>query len=493
MEKTASRLPESESVTGKQPQTLDWSAGLAVGLIAILAGALRLSQLTSRSLTLDEGFSVFLARSDAATFSRLIWHSEFNMMLYYGLLRVWLQAGSSEFAVRSLSVLCAVATVPVIYLLGARLFGRGTSLIACLLLAVHPFHLELSQQARSYTLLILLVSLSSYFFLQTVENASWAHCILYGAVSAAAVYSHFFAALVIVAQWLSLWMWQRQPPWKTVARSLSVLIVLLIPAAWYLLHAQRSHVTWIPGPSWRQALEVLYSLTLSKGRCLIYLALWAVAMWGGLRRPRQQRAWSYQFVVAWLLIPLAITAVAGLVQPLWVPRFLAVCIPASILLAAAGVAQLARWSRIAGVLALLLVLLYSGSACRFYLRHPDFSVDWRTAISYLLPRVQAGDELVMDPYIRYTFDYYRHASQVKAVPVIMASSLSTSLATPAPKNVWVIASVLVNPDDKSSGPEATQTQVQTFLDSHGKSYCAERPRPEGASVQVWQLRRCVKP
>ena len=98
---------------------------------------------------------------------------------------------------------------------------------------------------------------------------------------------------------------------------------------------------------------------------------------------------------------------------------------------------------------------------------------------------------MMDPYIRYTFDYYRHASQVKAVPVIMASSLSTSLATPAPKNVWVIASVLVNPDDKSSGPEATQTQVQTFLDSHGKSYCAERPRPEGASVQVWQLRRCV--
>jgi len=464
-----------------------------VGLITVLAGTLRLSHLTSRSLTLDEGFSVFLARSNAATFSRLIWHSEFNMMLYYGLLRVWLQAGSSEFAVRSLSVLCAVVTVPILYLLGARLFGRGTALIACLLLAVHPFHLELSQQARSYTLLILLVSLSSYFFLQTVENASWADCILYGEVSAAAVYSHFFAALVIVAQWLSLWIWQRQPPWKTVARSLAALIVLLMPAAWYLLHAQRSHVTWIPGPSWQQAMGELYSLTLSKGRCLIYLALWAIAIWGGLRRPRQQRAWSYQFVVAWLLIPLAITTVAGLVQPLWVPRFLAVCLPASILLAAAGVAQLARWSRTAGLLALLLVLLYSGSAIRFYLRHPDFSVDWRTAISYLLPRLQAGDELVMDPYIRYTFDYYRQASQVKPVPVVMANSLSTSLAKPPPKNVWVIASVLVNPDDKSSRPEATQTQVQAFLDSQGKSYCAEWPRPEGASVQVWQLRRCVKP
>ena len=36
----------------------------------------------------------------------------------------------------------------------------------------------------------------------------------------------------------------------------------------------------------------------------------------------------------------------------------------------------------------------------------------------------------MDPYIRYTFDYYRHASQVKTVPVIMASSFSTFTGDP---------------------------------------------------------------
>ncbi len=435
---------------------------------------------------------MFLARADTATFSRWIWHSEFNMVLYYGLLRMWLHLGSSEFVVRLLSVVCAVATIPVIYLLGVRLFGRGTALIACLLLAVHPFHLELSQQARSYTLLVLLVSLSSWYFLRMMENASWANCVLYAVVSAAAIYSHFFAVLVILAQWVSLILWRRQVPWKVLARSLGMLIVLLVPAAIYLLHSQRSHVAWIPGPSWRQALDVLYSLTLSKARCLVYLTLWGIALWAVWRRPREQ-AWPCWFVAAWLLVPLAITAVAGLVQPLWVPRFLAVCIPAVVLLAAAGVTQLARWSRIAGVLALLIVLFYSGSAIRFYLRHPGFSVDWRTAILYLLPRLQSGDELVMDPYVRYTFDYYRQASQPKLLPLIMANSLSTSLATPPPKNVWVIASVLVNPDDKSSGPQATQMQVQAFLDSHGKSYCILPPRPEGASVQVWQLRHCVQP
>jgi hypothetical protein len=154
---------------------------------------------------------------------------------------------------------------------------------------------------------------------------------------------------------------------------------------------------------------------------------------------------------------------------------------------------LARWSRTAGVLALLLVLFYSGSSIRFYLRHPEFSVDWRTAISYLLPRLQPGDEVVMDPYVRYTFDYYRQTNPAKARPIVIANSLATSLPAPPPQNVWVIASVLVNPDDKSSGPEGTQAQVQVFLRAHGKSYCALPPGPERASVQVWQMQSCGLP
>ena len=495
MEKTAGGSQQSASPSAKAAlprQTFSWLTGLAVALMAVLGGALRLIHLSSRSLTLDEGFSLFLARADAATFVSRVWHSEFNMVLYYGLLRMWLHLGNSEFTARSLSVLCAVATIPVIYLVGVRLFGRAAALVACLLLAVHPFHLELSQQARSYPLVVLLVSLSSWYFLRMVDDASWTNCIPYAVVSAASIYSHFFAGLVILANWLTLLLGRRPQPWKKLIRSLAILIALLIPAILYLLHSQRSHVAWIPGPSWRQALEVLYSLSLSKGRCLAYLTLWGIALWCALRKPREQ-AWPYRFVAIWLLVPLAIIGVVGLVQPLWVPRFLAVCIPAAVLLAAAGMAQLAHWSRTAGILTLLIVMFYSGSAIRFYLRHPEFSVDWRTAITYLLPRLQPGDEVVMDPYVRYTFDYYRQASALKTPPVVMAGSLATSVPAPAPKNVWVIASVLVNPDDKSSGPQATQMQVRAFLDSHGKSYCALPRRPDQASVQVWQLQHCRQP
>ena len=243
MEKTAGGSQQSASPSAKAAlprQTFSWLTGLAVALIAVLACALRLIHLSSRSLTLDEGFSLFLARADAATFVSRVWHSEFNMVLYYGLLRMWLHLGNSEFTARSLSVLCAVATIPVIYLVGVRLFGRAAALVACLLLAVHPFHLELSQQARSYPLVVLLVSLSSWYFLRMVDDASWTNCIPYAVVSAASIYSHFFAGLVILANWLSLFLWQKHLPWKTLVRSLAALMCIAdsrwhVPAAFAAL------------------------------------------------------------------------------------------------------------------------------------------------------------------------------------------------------------------------------------------------------------------
>ena len=492
MEKTVSSPAGSALDQAALSSPFTWREGLALALVTALAAGIRLLHLSSRSLTLDEGFSVFLAQAPLSAFQQWIWRSEFNMALYYSLLRIWIHLGSSEFAVRALSVLFSAAAVPVLYLVGQRLFGRSTALVACLLFAVHPFEMSLAQQARSYSLLVLLICASSLFFLRLIERPAAWNATLYAALSAAAIYSHFFAVLVIVAQWVSL-IWLRQrAPWKSLLRSASLLILLLIPLGLYLAHAQRGPVGWVPKANVRQALDVLYSLTLSKARCLVYLALWTVACWCAFR-DRGERGWPYRFVAAWLLVPLTITGIAGLVQPLWVPRFLAICIPAAVLLAAAGIMQLARWSRPAGGMALLVVLIYSVSGIRFYDRHPEFSVDWRSAIEYLLPRLQPGDQLAMDPYIRYTFDYYQQQRKSPPTPLVIVNSLSSPLVRPEPRNVWTIASVLINPDDPASGAERTQKQVEAFMAKHGKTYCAQSPRPEGASVEVWQLRRCDGP
>ena len=140
-------------------------------LIAGLAAVLRFHSLAAKSFWFDEGVSVAIARLDWYNFARILWRREANMSLYYFLLHFWLYFGGSEFFVRALSVLFAVASVPVIYLLGRRLFDSRVGLIAAALMAVNAYHVQYSQDARSYSLMVLLCLLSSLYFLKCLERA----------------------------------------------------------------------------------------------------------------------------------------------------------------------------------------------------------------------------------------------------------------------------------------------------------------------------------
>jgi uncharacterized membrane protein len=166
-----------------------------VGLVVVASAAvfLRLLYLGQDSLWWDELASIAYSGGDWQDFWRWEIQSEsLNQVLYYLLLRFWLYLGESEFAIRSLSVIASVATVIAVFALGKRLFDVQTGLIAALILAVHAFHIEFSQEARGYSLLTLLVTLSSLFFVKSIERPSWGNWAGYALTSALAGYSHFF-------------------------------------------------------------------------------------------------------------------------------------------------------------------------------------------------------------------------------------------------------------------------------------------------------------
>lgn len=467
---------------------------LWVLLITVLAGVLRTLLLTSQGLILDESFSVYLGRTPFANFVNMVWGSEFNMVLYYILLRLWMHFGHGEFIVRVLSVMFATATVPVIFLLGKRLFDERTGLIAALLFAVHPYHLMLAQRARSYPLLILLVSLASLCFVRGLQKPTRAIWMAYAVLSAAAVYSHFFAILVIAAQLFSLrFLWQRPLPWRMLFSSVTLLAVLLLPFAVFLLqNGDKSHVAWIPDLNLQHLLWVFYSITLSKARSLTYVALWCLAAWSAFRASSLDRRWPYQFTFSWLIVPLILTITASVVQPILVERFLSICIPAAVLLAAAGIIQLARWSRPVAFGFLLLVLLYSASAIRFYDRHPEFTEDWRGASAYVLQLVKPGDAVMVGGLAGMTFDYYRDISGANLPPFVRLDSVNAPLPDPPPQNVWLLGSTRFNPNWKGAAPGAAEAEVLGFADTHQRGYCPLPPHPLAGGATVWQFHRCYE-
>jgi uncharacterized membrane protein len=104
--------------------------------------------------------------------ARLLWRREANMSLYYLLLRGWLHFGSSPFFIRSLSVIFSLATLPAIFWLAGRLFDRRVALVAVALMSFNAYHIRYAQEARSYSLFVLLATLSSGFFVATLREPS---------------------------------------------------------------------------------------------------------------------------------------------------------------------------------------------------------------------------------------------------------------------------------------------------------------------------------
>ena len=188
---TSSVLAESTSSTEAGPNSPIRNAWLWVLLTTVLAGILRTLYLTSQGIIPDEAFTIFLCRSTFANFVHLVWGWEFNMLLYNILLRQWMHFGLSEFFIRIPSMLFATATVPVIFLLGRRLFGDRAGLLAALLFAVHPYQLMLSQRARSYPLLILLISLASLCLVRGLQSPTWRIWTTYAVISVAAATATF--------------------------------------------------------------------------------------------------------------------------------------------------------------------------------------------------------------------------------------------------------------------------------------------------------------
>ena len=449
-----------------------------VAILTLAAGGLRCFRLDARSLNLDEGFSVFLARTSPEEFWRVIGRGELNMALYYVLLRGWSHGATGEFGWRLLSVLLGTLTVPAVYLLGRRVFGPGSAMVAALLLAVHPYAIQLSQTARAYSLVIFLVTLSSLCLVELVDGPSWPKAAGYALSSAAAVYSHFFAVLVLAAHALSWPLVPRRLPRRLLALSLGLFGLLLLPLLAFLRGAPSHNLDWVAPLSAAQLRNVFYTLTLSKARSLTYVVAWCFAVYAASRERVPDRRWRDSLVLLWLVLPIALAAAVSLVQPMLVERYLAVCIPASVLLAARGVSALSAWSRATAIGLLLMMVLGSASGLRFYFRHPDYEENWRAAILHALDHVQPGDEIVVDPYSRFTFDFYSQQRGVPQSALRISRTLTAAAAQfPAPGQIWFV------------GRKGSQGEVDEFLRAQGR-YCQPAQPFMAYELRAWRFAPC---
>jgi mannosyltransferase len=386
-----------------------------VGVEILLAAALAFVLLGNKNLWIDEALSVALARDWA-----VMWHDLHklggNMWFYHVLLHVWLTIGDSEFTVRSLSAIFAVATVPVCYAIGARLFDSRVGLIAALLLTVNPFFIPYAQEARGYSLLLLLTTVSSYFFVRALERPSLRNSSAYVLSSVLAVGAHYFALLVLMVHASSLaFRHMRDIPWKWVIVNGVGTALLIFVSTFPLLRGSQGHggIGWIPEPQLRSVYDLFYVSFAggSLGLFLFYFGSCVTAVGFGLvelhRSGLSTRTWRFAFLVTWLWAPIVVTFIFSLLWvPVFWPRYLILCLSPLVLLAAVGLAKIRnRWLL---TLALAGVVFFSGLGLwSWYTGY--HKRDWRGVAAFVVSGAQRGDAIIFhEDFIQIPFNYYLH-------------------------------------------------------------------------------------
>ncbi len=396
-------------------------------LITGVAAVLRLHSLAAKSFWFDEGVSVAIARLDWYNFARILWRREANMSLYYLFLRAWLRLGGSEFRIRVLSVLFAVVSIPVIYSLGRRLFDSRIALLATALLAINAYHIQYSQEARTYPLMVLLCMISSLYFLRCLADPSRNNRLIYILASGLAVYAHFFSALVVLGQRLSLSFLDRQQVPRQIKNDWRWIALSISPVVAFIAATGAGPLRWVERPGWKELWGFALDFT-GNGGPLLVLAYAAAVMaallpaWRTLRARRiSWEEWKYRFLGIWLVFTPVLVLLLSFVKPLFVLRYFISSLPALLLLAACGLARLRRPALILPAFLCLLVLSVRGTISTY---QQDIDIqrdDWRDTTQYLLQHAQPGDALMFHvPMGRMPYEFYHSLSApLSAAPVVL--------------------------------------------------------------------------
>lgn len=288
-------------------------------------------------------------------------------------------------ALRSLPALLGVGAIAAIYGLARTAYSPVAGTVAAGLVAVSPFAVYLSQEARHYTLPLLLVAFALTALVAMQQDLQlqrsprlWVWLSWIG-VNVLGFYIHYFFLLALVAQLLTLlgWLgWQRH--WRAISWvgvSTAAIVLLYLPwALQFLSHISRPETDWlrVARTQWLEYLAPLYQmaaglvimvvmlpvedqplwLTLLSGMAMLLFIIWLCRwLWQGWRhlwrRPELQPATVLLagFVGAVLAEYLAIALLTGKDLTL-APRYNFIYYPAVAALLAGGLTHLSQYGHL---------------------------------------------------------------------------------------------------------------------------------------------------
>lgn len=389
---------------------------IALMVILFLGLILRLINL-GQSFWLDEGAQVIES-------SRSLWQqfdlaADFHPPLYHLLLHFWMLLGKSEVIIRIPSVLFGVLSVFLIYKIACRLGSKNAGFLAALFLAVSPYHIWYSQEARPYSLFIFLSSLLTFLWIRKIWK-------IYTVVAILLLYTHYFASFVLLSHLVATFIFDKKSL-KMLVFSLFLSLIAFLPWLPSFVNQLRlgtggffSGWTGVVSENPVKAIPLtLAKFIFGKGSidnnifyAVVILPVFIIFIFSIVTELKKRVG---QLLLVLFFTPFLLVVAVAFLIPIIAPQRLIFLLPFFLLILSYGIFwQPKRW-QLASIL--IVLVTFSVGIYQYYFDRNVQREDWRSAVEYV-ERQSNGKDLVLfvfpDPFAPYL---WYHRGNVQALGI----------------------------------------------------------------------------
>ncbi len=353
-----------------------------------------------------------------------------HFSIYFG--EIWNE--SFVFFIRSISAVSGIFLIIPIWMFCDRYLNRGAAIVASLGIIFSTALIEVSQEARVYSLFCL-VSMSSFYLMMAYENKpSRVNRILYGLVTLLGLYLNYWMVFVLLSQWILYvgWKWEKKGTWVYLQ---DILLVIGAYSPWFIawfLHRlnepafQNKLLSFI---SFKPFLMKMYGINrrLFAGyesdypyhRDILLFLVILIAGVGVYSLWKKNRTLCIS-MLSLIFIPQLTGFIKGFVL---YSKYLSFIIPILLIFAAYGLSQ---WKiKYLIPLAALLILLQVPILHNYYQSevNPYVKQDYRGLALYLKDNLQSNDHLISygnhwipNFYMKYPISHQHYPTPISGFP-----------------------------------------------------------------------------
>lgn len=389
-------------------------------LIVLLGFAARFINLGGDSLWFDEilTFSRASQSIDALLLDSPIDQPPGFTIVEHGSMLVW---GKSDYALRLPSALAGVLAIPLVYVVGSLIANRRVALWLAFLLAIAPFHIRYSQEARGYAIQVALAAASTVCMLLALKSEKKRYWAGFGVVTALNAYNLFGAFVVLISQLifvgfltiartvLKLWT-VRQALNVLLGVTIGLLVVGILYSPWIEpairgalanIGSDARQAVWLGVPINDWASNAYFAFGFNDAALAAVMGL--LALTGAIHATVQRRLDQILWLGAGMLSPLLLIKFVGVARaPL--PKYILFILPVYLLAVSIGLdaiveatrrwaatrnRSLSRWVPVPVVTALILV-----GTPAIIAEHAFVERDWKGVVNSLKGMASEGDVIV---------------------------------------------------------------------------------------------------